>query len=108
MFVLSYYFKSFGIVGELVKNLGCILLGASSYVIPVILCIATVHLFAKGTLAPHVHRYVFASLMLIFVSGLHTLYFTTLEPELFSSGNAAFASLIETAVTSGEIVIPGE
>lgn len=102
MFVLSYYFKSFGIVGELVKNLGCILLGASSYVIPVILCIATVHLFAKGTLAPHVHRYVFASLMLIFVSGLHTLYFTTLEPELFSSGNAAFASLIETAVTSGK------
>ena len=101
MFVLSYYFKSFGIVGELMKNLGCILLGASSYVIPVILCIATVHLFAKGTLAPHVHRYVFASLMLIFVSGLHTLYFTTLEPELFSSGNAAFASLIETAVTSG-------
>ena len=102
MFVLSYYFKSFGIVGELVKNLGCILLGASSYVIPVILCIATVHLFAKGTLAPHVHRYVFASLMLIFVSALHTLYFTTLEPELFSSGNATFASLIETSVTSGK------
>ncbi len=107
VFILSYYFNAFGIVGKLLKNLGSILLGGVCYVIPVILLIATIHTFLRGTLSPHKHRYVFASLGLLCISGLHTLYYTTLNPGLFAGENSFFVSLLETTVYSGKLCESG-
>ena len=83
---LSYYFNSFGLVGKILKLLGFILIGAGAYAIPVMVLIATVHIFFTGTLAPHRHRYVFASLGIICVSALHTLYYYVENPSLFNGG----------------------
>lgn len=107
VFILSYYFNAFGIVGKLLKNLGSILFGGVCYVIPAILLIATVHTFMRGTLSPHKHRYVFASLGLLCISGLHTLYYTTVNPALFSGENSFFVSLMETTVYSGKLCESG-
>jgi len=107
VFILSYYFNAFGIIGRLLKGLGSILLGSVCYCIPAILLIATIHTFIKGTLAPHVHRYVFASLGLVCISGLHTLYYTTLNPHLFTGSNSLFSSLVETTIYGGKNFVSG-
>lgn len=105
--VLSYYVNAFGIVGRFIKSLGCVMMGASAYAIPAIIIIATVHLFIRGTLEPHIHRYVFAGLCLFCISGLHTLYYTTVEPELFSADNFEIFSLIDTIFPSGRQCLSG-
>lgn len=105
--ILSYYFNAFGIVGTLLKNASTILFGGVCFAIPPILLIATVHMFMKGTLSPHIHRYVFASLCLVCISGLNTLYYTTVNPALFSGENSFFVSLLETTVYSGKMCESG-
>lgn len=99
--ILSFYLKAFGIIGVFLKNTGSVLFGAVSYTIPLILLIITIHMFIRGTLSPHKFRYVFASLGLICISGLHTLYYTTVVPEYYVSGTA-FSSLLETTCSSGK------
>ncbi len=102
VFVLSFYLNSFGFLGRLIKNLCGGVFGLCSYAAPVILIIATVHYFIKGTLSPHKHRYVFSSLGIISLSGLHTLYYSTVDAVLFTGSNARFLSVIETAFLSGK------
>ncbi len=86
VFILSYYFNAFGIIGRILKTLGGILFGGVCYVIPVLLLAITIHLFVKKTLYPHKHRYVFAALGCLFISGIHTLYYTIIDPAAFSKG----------------------
>jgi len=98
---LSYYTKSsFGIVGLLIKNIGFIFLGATAYILPVYFLITTVHLFLKGTLSPHKHRYVFSAIGLLCISGLHTLYFYHMNSDgFFSQG---FFDIFDTIIISGK------
>ena len=105
--ILSYYFNAFGVLGKFIRNMGCILFGACAYTIPVIVLIGTVHMFLRGTLSPHKHRYVFASLGIICISGLHTLYYTSVDPSLFSGDNAKFLSILQTVIESGKFCYSG-
>ncbi len=100
--VLSYYLNAFGVLGKLIKNTGGSLFGLAGYTIPAILIIATLHYFLKGTLSPHKHRYVFSSIGIICISGLHTLYYATIDSVLFTGSNAKFLSIVETALLSGK------
>lgn len=84
--VLSYYFNAFGIIGRLLKLLGFALFGVEAYFAPILVIAATIHIFFKGTLSPHKHRYVFASLGVMCISALHTLYYYTHNTALFDSG----------------------
>lgn len=107
--VLSFYIdvitrsgeNAFGPFGKFLKNTGCAIFGAVGYVIPLFVLIATIHLFIKGTLSPHKHRYVFSALGLICISGLHTLYYTSVAPEFYTADNGFF-SLVDTTITSGK------
>ena len=100
--LLSYYLNAFGPLGNLIKNLGCDLFGLSSYTVPIIVIIATVQIFLKGTLSPHKHRYVFSSIGIVCLSGLHTLYYSTVDSVFFTGSNAKITSIIETALYSGK------
>ncbi len=107
--VLSFYIdvitrsgeNAFGPFGKFLKNTGCAIFGTVGYTIPLFVLVATIHLFIKGTLSPHKHRYVFSAVGLICISGLHTLYYTTAVPEFYTSDNGFF-SLIDTTITSGK------
>lgn len=107
--VLSFYVdvitrsgeNAFGLFGKILKNTGCAIFGTVGYTIPLYVLIATIHLFIKGTLSPHKHRYVFSAVGLICISGLHTLYYTTVVPEFYTAGNGFF-SLVDTTITSGK------
>lgn len=98
---LAYYFNSFGVVGKFLKNLGGLLFGAVSYLLPLYLLFVTVHLFIKGTLSPHIHRYVFSVLGALCISGMQTLSYVHNYPHLFEGTNSLFSSLLETVVESG-------
>ncbi len=67
--------NKFGKLGIMAKNLFLGLFGAVGYIIPIFFLVATIHLFIKGTLSPHKHRYLFIAAGFIFISGLHTLSF---------------------------------
>ena len=97
---LSYYTKnSFGILGSIIKNIGFVFLGATAYILPVFLFVTTLHIFLKGTLSPHKHRYVFSAIGFMCISGLHTLYYYQADTEgLFSQD---FFAVLDTIITSG-------
>ena len=105
--ILSYYFNAFGVLGKFLRNIGCIFFGGCAYVIPVIVLISAVHVFLRGTLSPHKHRYVFAALGIICISGLHTLYYTSVDPSFFSGNNAKFFSILQTVIESGKLCYSG-
>ena len=101
VFILAYYFSSFGGVGVFLKHLGGILFGAVSLLIPLYLLGVTVHLFIKGTLSPHIHRYVFSGVGALCICGMQTLSYVHSYPNLFTGTNSLFSSLAETVVESG-------
>ena len=104
IFVLSYYFNAFGIVGEFLKGLGRIILGSMCFAVPAFLLVATVHMFVKGTLSPHKHRYVFAAIGIICIGGLHTLYYASMEPEFFSG---SFTAILNSILDSSKYYMSG-
>ncbi|MBR1969391.1 MAG: DNA translocase FtsK 4TM domain-containing protein [Clostridia bacterium] len=107
--VLSFYIdvitrsgeNAFGPLGKIIKNTGCVMLGTVGYAIPLFVIIATIHLFVKGTLSPHKHRYVFSAIGLICISGLHSLYYAIKFPELHAP-DKGFSALIGTIADSGK------
>ncbi len=107
--VLSFYIdvitrsgeNAFGPLGKIIKNTGCVMLGTVGYAIPLFVLIATIHLFIKGTLSPHKHRYVFSAIGLICISGLHSLYYAIKFPELHAP-DKGFLALIGTIADSGK------
>ncbi len=84
VFILSYYFNAFGIVGEFLKVIGRFFFGSMCFAIPAVLLIITIHVFIKGGLSPHKHRYVFSSIGIMCIGGLHTLYCASANPDFFS------------------------
>jgi len=107
IFVLSYYFNAFGIVGELLKGAGRLLLGSMCFAVPAYLLVVTVHMFVKGTLVPHKHRYVFSAFGIICIGGIHTLYYAAVEPDLFTgSFTSILASILDSTLyyASGGLV----
>ncbi len=91
MLAMSYYTPFFGIVGSFIKNLGMFFFGLTAYIIPVFAVIAGVHMLIKGTIKPHVHRYVAAILACVCVSGLLAVHAYRMNPTLFGSGYTAEA-----------------
>ena len=104
IFILSYYFNAFGIVGEFLKAVGRILLGSMCFAVPAMLFAITLHMFIKGTLTPHKHRYVFASIGIICIGGLHTLYYASVEPEFFSG---SFGAILGAVLDSSKYYMSG-
>lgn len=102
--ILSYYFNAFGVVGEFLKAVGRIFFGSMCFVIPAILFAITAHMFLKGTLSPHKHRYVFASIGIICIAGLHTLYYASVEPNFFSG---SFGSILGSVLDSSKYYMSG-
>ena len=105
--ILSYYFNAFGIVGEFLKGLGRFFFGSMCFAIPVLFLAITIHMFFKGTLSPHKHRYVFSSIGVICIGGLHTLYCASVDPDFFSgSFTNIWSSVLDTSTyyKSGGIV----
>ena len=105
--VLSYYFNAFGIVGEFLKGLGRFFFGSVCFAIPALVLAITIHMFFKGTLSPHKHRYVFSSIGIICIGGLHTLYCASVDPDFFSgSFTNIWSSVLDTSTyyKSGGII----
>lgn len=86
MLAMSYYTPFFGIVGALVKNLGMWFFGPAAYALPAFAVVAGAHMIVKGTLSPHIRRYVAALFVLVCVSGLFTVHSYRLNPTLYGSG----------------------
>ncbi len=82
--IISYYFNAFGLIGRILKGIGKILLGSMFFTVPIIFSAVTVHVFIKGKIAPHKHRYVFASVSIAAIAALHTLKFISANPDFFS------------------------
>ena len=96
--ILSYYFNAFGIVGEFLKAVGRIFLGSMCFTLPALFFAGTLHLFIKGTLSPHKHRYVFTSLGIICIAALHTLYYAACESELFAGSiSSVIGSVLDSS-----------
>lgn len=89
MLVMSYYTPFFGIVGNFIKHLGMFLFGVTAYAIPVFAAVAGFHLLVKGTLKPHVHRYIAVILMCVCISGLFAVHAYRINPTFFGSGYSA-------------------
>ena len=105
--ILSYYFNAFGIVGEFLKGLGRFFFGSMCFAIPALFLAITIHMFFKGTLSPHKHRYVFSSIGIICIGGLHTLYCASVDPDFFSgSFTNIWSSVLDTSTyyESGGII----
>ncbi len=86
MLAMSYYTPFFGVVGSFIKNVGMFIFGLTAYAIPVFAAIAGFHLLAKGTLKPHVHRYIAALCVCVFVSGLFAVHSYRVNPTIFGGG----------------------
>ena len=105
--ILSYYFNAFGIVGEFLKGLGRFFFGSMCFAIPALFLAITIHMFFRGTLSPHKHRYVFSSIGVICIGGLHTLYCASVTPDFFSgSFTNIWSSVLDTSTyyKSGGII----
>ncbi len=96
--ILSYYFNAFGIVGEFLKAVGRIFLGSMCFTLPALFFVGTLHLFIKGTLTPHKHRYVFTSIGIICIAALHTIYYAACESELFAGSiSSVIGSVLDSS-----------
>lgn len=104
IFILAYYFDSFGIVGRFLKNTGALLFGSMCFTIPAMLLIITIHLIVKKELTPHKHRYVFATIGIICIGSLHTLYYASSKPTFFTG---SFASIMDSILSSGKLFQSG-
>lgn len=105
--ILSYYFNAFGIVGEFLKGLGRFFFGSVCFAIPALFLAITIHMFFRGTLSPNKHRYVFSSIGIICIGGLHTLYCASADPDFFSgSFTNIWSSVLDTSTyyKSGGII----
>ena len=92
--ILSYYFNAFGLIGRMLKGIGKTLLGSMCFAVPAVVSVAAIHIFIKGTLSPHKHRYVFASVSIISVAALHSLYFAASEPGFFDGSLSTIVTII--------------
>ena len=102
--LLLSHFGIFGKLGDFLKKLDTLILGSVSITIPIILLVASIHLFIKKTLSPHKYRYVFAILTICCISGLHTLYCASTQTHNFSG---PIDSVIETIIYSSHYGMSG-
>ena len=90
----------FGALGGFLRRLCKLFCGSMSIAIPLMLLTASIHLFVKKTLSPHKYRYVFTALFFVCMCGIHTLYYSNAEAELF---DGPFDALIETITKSSDV-----
>ncbi len=94
----------FGALGGFLRRLCKLFCGSMSIAIPLMLLTASIHLFVKKTLSPHKYRYVFTALFFVCLCGIHTLYCSNTQAELF---DGPFDALIETITDSSDANLSG-
>ncbi len=94
----------FGALGGFLRRLCKLFCGSMSIAIPLMLLTASIHLFVKKTLSPHKYRYVFTALFFVCLCGIHTLYYSNIQAELF---DGPFDALIETITDSSDSNLSG-
>ena len=94
----------FGALGGFLRRLCKLFCGSMSIAIPLMLLTASIHLFVKKTLSPYKYRYVFTALFFVCLCGIHTLYYSNAQAELF---DGPFDALIETITDSSDSNLSG-
>jgi len=82
--ILSYYSNTFGAVGGFLKGMGVFFIGRMFFTIPLFFLVFTAHIFLKGTITPHKHRYIFAGIGIVCASALCMLIYAANNPSEFS------------------------